>query len=118
MLPPASMLRTKKLLRNLLFSIGLDSDSESLLKMFHRLLAATERIAAERQSRRPADILVRSNTRTLHGSKNCAHALSAPPCCGQECPRAGAVGKTAREHYELAQYERGLAIHVFSWRSL
>ncbi len=38
--------------------------------------------------RRRADILVRSNLRTLPGSENTHVPQSAPPCCGQECPRA------------------------------
>jgi len=43
------------------------------------------------QQHRSADIPVRSNAQTLIRSENFA-APPAPRCCGQECPRSGAVG--------------------------
>ena len=42
---------------------------------------------------RRADIPVRSNARTLSSSGNFQPVSHAPPCCGQECPRAVVFGK-------------------------
>jgi len=46
--------------------------------------------AASLQLNRRADILVRSNARTRQSFEHFVRSLSAPACCGQECPRAGA----------------------------